>query len=115
MKKHTWALLVWLPLMTVATLLGWLVFGALPRMELTGDLIAWLLELPVITCYAIAAGGFTMLTMHWTGINIDNDRRAELFAMALEGNEHARNLLEQETRAWLGFLCAFAAFFFPHW
>lgn len=115
MNKYVWALLVWLPLMTLVTLAGWLVFGALPRMELTGDLIAWLLELPVVTCYAIAAGGFTMLTMHWTGINIDNEQRAELFGMALAGNRHARHLLLIETAAWLGFLCVFGSFFFPHW
>lgn len=115
MKTSTKAFAFWLPIMVVLTLLGWLVLGALPNMKMNGDLIAWLMELPVTTCYAIAAAGATILTMQVSGINIDNDERAQLLRTALEGSEPARRALVLETAAWLGFLCVWSLFFFPRW
>lgn len=115
MKTSTKAFVFWLPIMVVLTLLGWLVLGALPNMKMTGDLIAWLMELPVTTCYAIAAAGATILTLQVTGINIDNDLRALLFVRACRGDRDAQRVLILETAAWLGFLCVWSLFFFPHW
>lgn len=116
MKTHTKAFAFWLPLMVVLTLLGWLVLGALPNLRMTSDLIAWLMELPVTTCYAIAAGGATVLTMQVTGMNLDNDYRDFLVADAVKNhNTAALHVLALETVAWLGTLAAFALFFFPHW
>jgi hypothetical protein len=115
MKHSTKAFVLWLPLMVTMTLLGWLVFGALPNMRMTSDLIAWLMELPVTTCYAIAAGGATVLTMQVTGINIPNTRREFLLAQALAGDLNARWALKLEAHAWLAFLAVYSLFFFPHW
>lgn len=116
MKAHAKLFAFWLPLMVLLTLAGWLVFGALPQMQLTGDLIAWLMELPVTTCYAGGAGGATALTMHWTGINLPNDQRAALIERVLtDGDAAALRILILETTAWLGFLAIWALFFFPHW
>lgn len=115
MKTYAKTFLFWMPLMVLATIVGWTVLGALPGATMTGDLIAWLMELPVITVYALAAGGATMLTMHWTGMNIDNDRRAELFEMALCRNKDATRLLIIESVQWVAVLIVFSIFFFPHW
>lgn len=115
MKTHTKTFLFYLPVMVLMTLVGWVFLGALPNMRMTGDLIAWLLELPVATCYALAAGGSTILTMQVTGINLPNERRNELLDLALCRNKEAIRILLIETGAWLGFLAIWSLFFFPHW
>lgn len=115
MKGHNQAFLFWLPGLVVMTLCGWLLFGALPGMRMTGDLIAWLMELPVTTCYAVAAGGATLLTMHITGLDLSPEMRSALQALALQGNPHAKWALTKEALAWFGFLALYAVFFFPHY
>jgi hypothetical protein len=115
MTTHLKAFAIWLPLMTLLTLVGWLVLGALPGMRMTGDLVAWLAELPVVTCYAIAAGAATSLSMRATGMNLDNDYRCELIKKAALGDNAALKTLNQEIRAWLAFLAIWSLFFFPHW
>jgi hypothetical protein len=115
LKTHTKTFLFYLPAMVLLTLVGWVVLGALPNMHMTSDLIAWLLELPVTTCYAMAAGGSTLVFMQVTGMNIPNDQRSELLNMALSRNKDATRILLIETGAWLASLATFSAFFFPHW
>lgn len=115
MKTHTKAFALWLPLMVVLSLLAWLFFGALPGVSSSGDTLAWLAELPVTTCYAAAAGGAAILGMHITGMNIDNDRRAELLDAAAGGDTAALRVLHLETFAWLAHLAVWSLFFFPHW
>ena len=115
MRPSNWAFFVWLPLMVVAVLLGWLVFGALPNMRMTGDLIAWLMELPVTTCYAIAVGGATFLTLQVAGINIDNTTRTALMARAQAGDAAARAVLRDEAVSTIWVLMLWAVFFFPHY
>lgn len=115
LTTHFKAFAIWLPLMVVLTLLGWLVLGALPGMRMTGDLVAWLAELPVVTCYAIAAGAATSLTMRATGMNLENSYRAKLIERAAAGDIAAHRTLSQEIRAWLAFLAIWSLFFFPHW
>lgn len=115
MKKHTLTFLVLLPLTVLLVLIGWTVFSALPGATMTGDLIAWLMELPVITAYALAAGGATMLTMCWTGMNIDNGQRAILIERAAAGDRHAFRVLAMESLQWVAILTIFSVVFFPHW
>lgn len=115
MKHHTKTFLFWLPLMVLLTVVGWTVFGALPGAQMTGDLIAWLLELPVVTCYALAAGGATIMAMNVMGLNIANEERVRLLQLAAAGDRAARDVLNAEAAAWAVFLIIFAAFFFPHY
>lgn len=117
MKKHVVMAVFWLPLMVMLTLAGWVFLGALPRMHdyLTGDLVAWLAELPVVTCYALAAGVATMFTMHATGMNLDNEIRSRLLTRAAEGDLHARGALNDEAKQWFAFTALWALYFFPHW
>lgn len=115
MKYSTKAFLLWLPMLTVLTVFGWVVFGAFPGVELTGDHLAWLAELPVITCYAVAAGGACILAMQVTGMNIDNAERCQLLTKAAAGDLNAYRILKLETFAWLAHLAFWSLFFFPHW
>lgn len=115
MKYSTKAFLIWLPLLAILAVMGWIVIGALPGVELTGDHLAWLAELPVVTCYAVAAGGASILGMQITGMNIDNTERGQLLQKAAAGDLHAYRLLKLETFAWLAHLAFWSLFFFPHW
>lgn len=113
MKPITKLLSIHIPLALLITFLGYLVFGAIPGVTLTGDLIAWLLELPVVLIYALVAVGLTVAVMTITGANVDNDKRIELIDLAVQGNRDAYFILIMETTAWLLFLALFALFFFP--
>jgi hypothetical protein len=115
MKHWAWLLLVWLPIFAAIVLVAWIVVGALPGMKMTSDLIAWLMELPVTTCYAIAAGGATLLTLHLSGISIDPDDRDALRKAAHAGDPVPRSILRYEAQVTVGVLLIWAVFFFPHW
>jgi hypothetical protein len=109
------AFAIWLPLLALLSILGWIVLGAMPGARFTGDILAWLAELPVITCHAAAAGGACVLGMHITGMNIDNVERSRLMERAANGDAAALRLLQLETFAWLAHLAFWSLFFFPHW
>ena len=114
MKSHTKLFAFWLPLMVLLTIVGWTLFGALPGAVMTGDETAWLLELPIVTCYARAAAGAAVLTMHITGMNLENSYRCELTKLAAGGNPYARQVLIDEMLAWFFVMGAWCVFFFPH-
>ncbi len=113
MKDITKLLSIHIPLALVITFLGYLVFGAIPGVTLTGDLIAWLMELPVILIFALVAVGLAVAVMNITGANIQNDKRDELINEAKMGNRFAFYILILETTTWLAVLALFARFFFP--
>jgi hypothetical protein len=115
MTHSTKAFAIWLPLLVAMTLIGWLLFGALPGMRMTGDLIAWLMELPVTTCYAIAAGGATFLTLQLPGIALELEDRIALMKRAQAGDLAARDAVRDDTKIMLGVLITWAVFFFPHY
>lgn len=114
MKSHTKLFAFWLPLMVLVTIVGWTLFGALPGAVMTGDEIAWLLELPIITCYALAAAGAAVLSMHITGMNLSNEYRCELTKLAAGGDLNARQVLSDEMYAWFFVMAVWCVFFFPH-
>ena len=115
MKAHAKTLLFYLPGMALLAIVGWTIFGALPGMAITGDVLSWLLELPVVTCYAMAAGAAALLLMHITGMNIDNSTRAALMQQAQAGDLHAVRALRDETIAWIVTLVLAGIFFWPHY
>lgn len=115
MKSYTKTFLFFLPLMVLLTIVGWTVFGALPGMQMTGDLIAWLLELPIVTCYALAAGGAALLLMNILGMNIENEDRCTLMKAAWNGDPDARASLRDESLQWLAALVLAGTFFWPHY
>lgn len=115
MKTSTKAFVFWLPLMVLLTVVGWTVLGALPGARLTGDHIAWLLELPVVTCWAVAAIGSAALIKCWVLREVDAREEAELYRLAKEGNAHARWLLIKDRTEWLCLLILCGAFYFPHY
>ena len=114
MKISTKMLSIHIPIALVITFLGYLVFGAIPGVTLTGDLIAWLLELPVVLIYALVAIGVSVGFMNIIGANVENDYRCELVKAAADGNRDALIVLIMESATWLLVLSVFALFFYPH-
>ena len=91
-----------LPVATVVTLLALLGAGGTSQIGALPDLLAYALELAPRTMYAIAIGGSTALSMHFTGMDIANARRCQLLEKAAEGDLGAMAVLAGETLAWFG-------------
>jgi hypothetical protein len=113
MKHSTKTYLLWLPMMAMLAVGGWVVLGALPGVSVTGDLIAWLMELPVLTCFALAIGGAALSTMQITGMNLENDYRRKLVERAPDGDNDAFRVLCLESVQWFVFLAFWLTLFWP--
>lgn len=102
-----------LPLLVLLAIVGWIFIGGLPDVELTGDLMSWLAELPILTCYALATLVAAMAGMHLTGMNIDNADRLALLQRAASGNRDAYRVVRHESLCWFVMLGFAALFFWP--
>lgn len=91
-----------LPVATVLTLLALLAAGGVRQVGALPDLLAYALELAPRTMYAIAIGGSTALSMHFTGMDIANTRRCDLLDKAAGGEIGAMVVLAGETLGWFG-------------
>ena len=107
-----YALLV-LPALVLLSLIGWVVLGGLPDVTLTGDLVSWLAELPILTCYALATLVAAMCGMHLSGMNIDNADRLALLQRAASGNRDAYRVVVHESVCWFVMLGFAALYLWP--
>lgn len=108
LNKNSWVLL---PLLCLMSCVGWWFLGALTAQGVTGDLLGWLAELPIVTCYALAALIAAQVGMNVTGMNLANDTRRELTLRAADGDRNAERVLLYEMVAWF-LMLAIALFFF---
>jgi len=115
-RRHVRLALIALAIMPAIALLaafGFVMIGGLPGVNLTGDLMAMLAALPVITAYACAA-----LTM---AVGFNNlycwepcrGTEAGWHDLALAGNAHAKWLLVRNDLRWAALLVLSGAFFWP--
>ncbi len=102
MKVPTKLLGIALPVATVIVLAVLLVGSGVPQIGAMPDMIVTVLELSVLTLYALAIGGTTAVAMQMTGMNIQNDRRCELLDKAADGDVGAMVVLAGETVGWFG-------------
>lgn len=102
-----------LPLLVLLAIAGWVVIGGLPSVVLTGDLMSWLAELPILTCYALATLVAAMAGMHVTGMNLDNADRLALMHRAASGNYEAYRVVRHEALCWFAMLALAALYFWP--
>lgn len=102
-----------MPLMAVLAAFGFVSLGGLPGVHLTGDLMAMLAALPVVTAYACAAitlaVGFNNLYC-WEPCL---DTEADWHDLALAGNAYAKWLLVRNDLRWAALLLMSGAFFWP--
>lgn len=106
-------MLIALPLLVLLSYVGWVLFGALPGVALSPDLMPWLAELPFITCYALATLVAAMAAMQVTGMNICNADRTELLRRAAGGNRDAYRVVRHESWCWFAMLVLAAFYFWP--
>ncbi len=102
-----------LPALVLLSLVGWVVLGGLPDVTLTGDLVSWLAELPILACYALATLVAAMAAMHLTGMIIDNVYRLALLQRAANGNRDAFRVVVHESVCWFVMLGFAALYFWP--
>lgn len=115
MKRDTMIFLFWLPLAVLLVIVGWTVFGALPGVRMTGDMITWLLELPVVTAYALAAVSAPALFKRVFWREIDAEEENRLHEAAAAGDKSARWIITKDRLEWLALLILSGIFFFPHY
>lgn len=117
MPKWAGMFFIAMPAMVLFTLVGYFLLGAMPGALLTGDLIAALAQLPIITVHAFAAVGLTWLFHRATFRDLDDDEENALrdILRSLDGDcaRGALHLLYIDFLRWMVPLCVFAIFFFP--
>ncbi len=104
---------MWMPVLVLLALGGFLVFGGLPGVAVSGDLIAWMLELPIACLYLAAAMGAAWLFKFTYLDDLNAVREIQLHELVLQGNAHARWLLIKDRLEWAFLIVLFAAFFWP--
>ena len=102
-----------LPIATFLTLFALLFAGGVPQIGPMPDLLAYVIELAPRTVYAIAIGGAAAVSMHVTGMNLDNEERCDMLRRAAGGNRSALYVLLLETAAWMGWTVVWLFVFRP--
>ncbi len=75
-----------LPLVALIAVVSWGVLGKLGDRD---DLIRWLLELPVLCGYALAAAGLTLIVCRRSRRNLSDDEATELWKRVLDAQPGA--------------------------
>lgn len=104
---------VWMPVLVLVALISFLVLGGLPGVAVSGDLIAWMLELPIACLYLAAAMGAAWLFKFTYLLDINTVRELELHSLVLQGDKHARWLIIKDRIEWAFLIVLFTAFFWP--
>lgn len=100
----------WLPLLAVLAVVGWVVLGASAGRD---DLIRWLLELPILTGYALAASGLAYLSWRRWSFRLSVEDKRELWLKTLSGHRGAMLIFVVNAAFYLLALTLFALFFWP--
>lgn len=112
MKRAMRYAVIVLPLMAVLAVGTWWLFGALMRKDaVVDDMMVWLGELPIATCWAIAVLVGAIVAMEATGMNIDNAQRRVYVSRVAEGDSGALWVLLLEAGCWFGMITASALVF----
>jgi hypothetical protein len=102
----------WLPLLVFLALAGWVVFGALdPR--LAPDRLSWLLDLPVMVAYALAASGMSYLAWRRWSVRLTGEEICAYWARVQAGERGAVVVFVVNAAFYLAALGMFLWFFYP--
>lgn len=101
----------WLPALVLLALAGWVLLGGLTDRN---DLIRWLLELPVLTGYALAALGIAFLARRRQRRKLSADEAEHLWSRTLAGERGALIIYLTDTLVWALTYVLSLLFFWPH-
>ena len=102
---------LWLPGMALLALAGYILIGAIT--PLTGDVLAWLSELPALCAYAAAALGCSWVIKRLYLFDLDMDTERTLHAAAESGDRNAQWVLIKDRLETLACIALSFAFFWP--
>ena len=111
MSKTARMLGAYLPAMVLLALAGYIVLGAFPGALITGDFLATLGQLPLISAHAFAAIGVAWLFDRNTFADLDNATERALRDAAAAGQGWALGVLVLDFLRRFLPLCAFLVFF----
>jgi hypothetical protein len=100
----------WLPLLVVVAVFGWVMLGGITDRS---DLIRWLLELPVLTAYALAALGAAFLARRRQRRKLTKEESAALWQRTLAGDRGALIIYLTDTFVWALTYALSLWFFWP--
>lgn len=100
----------WLPLLAVLAVVGWIVLGASAGQD---DLVRWLLELPILTGYALAAVGLSYLAWRRWSYRLNDAGKADLWRRIMAGEQGALTVFVVNAAFFLLTIVVLADFFRP--
>lgn len=101
----------WLPVLALLAVASWILLGGITDRS---DIIRWLLELPVLTAYALAALGIAFLARRRQRRKLTKAESIELWNRAVAGERGALIIYLTDVLVWaLTFALSFL-FFWPH-
>lgn len=101
---------VWLPILTILALLGWILLGALDRTA-GGDVLAQLLQLPISAAYLATACAAAWLFKRTYLFDLNDKEEQRLHDAARDGDAHAWRMLLLDRAEWVCLIGVFVAFF----
>jgi len=102
--------LIWLPLLVVLAVGGWVVLGALDR-TVGADFLAQLLQLPISAAYLSTACAAAWLFKRTYLRDLTASEESELHSCAGQGDRNALRLIILDRLEWLVLIALFVAFF----
>ncbi|AOH36886.1 hypothetical protein BGP89_11405 [Luteimonas sp. JM171] len=101
----------WTPLLVLLVLAGYVLLGALyPRLD--GDRLGLLLELAIVSAYAMAAVGLTYLSWRRWRQQLDPEQQLQLWDGVMRGDRGPMLVYAINAVVWLATLVAWLAFFY---
>lgn len=100
----------WVPLIVAISVAGWILLGGITDRN---DLIRWLLELPVLTGYALAALGVAFLARRRQRRALTDAESAELWKRTLAGERGALIIYLTDSIVWALSFALSLWFFWP--
>lgn len=102
----------WLPLVGLLALAAWVFLGGLDRSQGAISL-SLLIELPVLTAYALAALGLAQLARRRFRKKLTEEQQEQLWQGVLRGDRGALVVFISDTVVWLVLALVLLAFFWP--